>query len=188
MQPGSESVPLGIVIRRIPGTTRWVRWVWRVVAVLPGAADADWREMRREADILEYHAATVPLELWASDIESYETGLAARVPAVYVVLRQNDSEDHGHGIEVVLATVSPDEAQSYMDSGEEIVEQVPMPPAIEGMLREFLGRHRQADPFVKRQRDRQRVDKVEDGRGDPRIRQISDVYRAPRRRGGESIH
>ncbi|MDE0408553.1 MAG: DUF3305 domain-containing protein, partial [Alphaproteobacteria bacterium] len=37
------------------------------------------------------------------------------------------------------------------------------------------------EPFVKRQRDRRRVDLAEDGKGDPRIRQMSDVYRAPRR-------
>ena len=33
-----ETLPLGIVIRRQPGVTRWARWAFRAVAVLPGAA------------------------------------------------------------------------------------------------------------------------------------------------------
>jgi hypothetical protein len=35
------------------------------------------------------------------------------------------------------------------------------------------------EPFVKRKRKRYLEDKVEDGKGDPRIAQVSDVYRAP---------
>ena len=35
------------------------------------------------------------------------------------------------------------------------------------------------EPFKKRRRDEVRVDGVEDAKGDPRIRQESDVYRAP---------
>ncbi|MCY4496290.1 MAG: DUF3305 domain-containing protein, partial [Rhodospirillaceae bacterium] len=75
MQPCEASVPLGIVIRKSPGVTRWARWTWKVVGVLPGAGAADWRELRRESDVVEYHAATVPMELWASDTEAYRTGL-----------------------------------------------------------------------------------------------------------------
>ena len=35
------------------------------------------------------------------------------------------------------------------------------------------------DSFVKRKRDRKRIDVREDGIGDARIRQTADVYRAP---------
>ena len=47
------------------------------------------------------------------------------------------------------------------------------------IIREFCDAHYEAVPFVKRKRDRQRVDLVEDGIGDERIRQTSDVYRSP---------
>lgn len=180
MQP--TVISLGVVIRRSPGATRWARWAWKVVAVLPGAGPADWKELRRDGDAVEYHAATVPLELWASDVEAYLTGLETRTPAVYVVLRE--SEDGPR--EVTLATASPFEAQDYMDSGEEVVEQVAMPRQLAEAVREFVRAHHREEPFVKRRRDKKRIDLVEDGKGDPRIRQASDVYRAPRRR--ERVH
>ena len=182
MQP--TVISLGVVIRRSPGATRWARWAWKAVAVLPGAGPADWKELRRDGDTVEYHAATVPLELWASDVEAYLAGLETRDPAVYVVLRE--AEEGSHQIEVTLATASPFEAQDYMDSGEEVVEQVAMPRQLAEAVREFVRAHHREEPFVKRRRDKKRIDLVEDGKGDPRIRQESDVYRAPRRR--ERVH
>ena len=59
----SVSIALGIVIRRVPSVTRWVEHVWKVVAVLPGAGPENWKELRRDGETIEYHAATVPLEL-----------------------------------------------------------------------------------------------------------------------------
>ncbi len=188
MQPSAASVPLGIVIRRSPGVTRWARWTWKVVGVLPGAGAADWRELRREADVVEYHAATVSMELWTSDTEAYRTALSARVPAVWVVLRGAADADAGKDLEVLLATASPFEAQDYLDSGEEIVEQVPMPEGLAAFVRDFVERHHEDEEFVKRRRGERRIDLVEDGKGDRRVRQLSDVYRAPRRPGGERLH
>ncbi|MEM7615667.1 MAG: DUF3305 domain-containing protein, partial [Pseudomonadota bacterium] len=72
----------------------------------------------------------------------------------------------------------------YQDSGEEIVEPVPMPEALVAWIRDFAQEHHEEEVFVKRRRDRKRVDLTEDGKGDPRIQQTSDVYRAPRRKGG----
>ena len=42
--------------------------------------------------------------------------------------------------------------------------------------------HYEEEAFVKRRRKNARVDQAEDGIGDARIRQTSDVYRAPRRK------
>ena len=175
------SMPLGIVIRKSPGVTRWARWIWRAVAVLPGAPMADWKELRREGEAVEYHATTVDLEIWRRETEAYISELATRRPSVYVVLRDASDTADDQDVEVVLATVSPYEAQDYADSGEELVEQVPMPAAVRAWLEDFISRHHEEEKFVKRKRDKKRVDLVEDGVGDARIRQLSDVYRAPGR-------
>ncbi|MFC3616667.1 DUF3305 domain-containing protein [Lutimaribacter marinistellae] len=172
-------MPLGIVVRRTPGITRWARWSWRAVAVLPGAASADWAELRREGDAIEYHAATLPLTLWAAETEAYLANLSDAEPAIYVVLREPDSKDHP--LEAVLVTASPFEAQDYADTGEEIVEKVPMTEGLVAWVRDFTLEYHHEEAFVKRRRDRKRIDLVEDGKGDARIRQTSDVYRAPRR-------
>lgn len=179
----SISIPVGIVVRRLPGTTRWVKFVWKAVALLPGASDARWKELRREDDVIEYHAATLPLELHRTDTESYLHGLSAKVPALYVVMREALDDQP---LDMLLVTASPYEAQDYADTGEELVEKVPMPEGLIAWIREFVEAHHEDEVFIKRRRDKKRIDLKEDGIGDARIRQTADVYRAPR--GKEILH
>lgn len=179
----SISIPLGIVIRRVPGVTRWARHLWKAVAVLPGAGKADWKELRRDEDAVEYHAATLPLELFRTDTEAYLHGLSAKVPAIYVVMRPNEND---HPLEVTLVTASPYEAQDYADTGEELVEKVPMPDGLIAWIRDYVELHHEDEVFIKRRRNKTRIDLKEDGIGDARIRQTSDVYRAPASK--ETVH
>ena len=178
MPQKSVSMPLGVVIRRTPAVTRWAKWTWTAVGVLPGAPRRDWHELRREGDAVEFHAATVELELWRTETEAYLSELSTRVPSVYVVLREAGPEAE-HEVEVLLVTASPYEAQDYADSGEEIVEQVAMPEGLKAWISQFIRTHHEEEVFVKRRRDKSRVDAVQDGVGDARVRQLSDVYRAP---------
>ncbi len=174
------SIPLGIVLRRSPGVTRWARWAWKAVAVLPGAGPAEWRELQRQGDVVEYHAATVPLELYRTDTEAYRTELATRTPSIYVVMRETPvTDDSPAGLEVVLATASPFDGQDYADNGEDIVELVPMPPALIAWVQGWVDRHHHDEPFVKRRRRAHFVEQAPAGVGDARVRQGSDVYRAP---------
>ena len=175
----TAELPVGVVIRKQPGVTRWAKWVWRAVGVLPGAGPADWREMRREGEAVEYHAATCMMEVHRAEAESYLVALSSDPPCVYVVLRPSEDPDSEHEVEVFMVTASAYEAQDYLDSGEEIVEAVPMPPELIGWLSDFVGRHHKEEKFVKRRRDRVDIEKSEDGRGDARIRQEADVYRSP---------
>ena len=168
---------LGVVVRRTPGATRWVPYAWRVSDVMPGAGDADWRELRREGEAVEYHAATLTMELHGAETEAYLHGLTADVPSVFVVMRPCDEGDSP--FEVLLATVSPYEAQDYTDSGEELVEKVPMPEMVQHWVGAFVEKYHQEEVFIKRKRDKKRVDGKEDGIGDVRIAQTADVYRAP---------
>ena len=179
----SVSIPLGIVIRKVPGVTRWVDHVWKAVAVLPGAGQAHWKELRRDGDVIEYHAATVQLELFRTDTEAYLHGLSTKIPAIYVVMRESEGADP---LDVVLATASPYEAQDYADTGEELVEKVPMPEGLGAWIRDYVEQHHEDEVFIKRRRDKSRVDREENGIGDARIRQTSDVYRAPSAK--ETVH
>lgn len=176
-----DSMPLGVVLRRTPGVTRWTKWAWKAVAVLPGAAQADWRVLRSDGDAVEYHAATPTLELHGADTDAYVHGLAARVPAIYVILRQSAAPG-GPPLEVLLVTASPYEAQDYADSGEEIIEKVPMSEALIAWVQAFIEKHHVVEEFKKRRRDKVRTDKVELSVGDPRIRKAGDVYQAPQMR------
>ena len=179
--PDAQAIPVGVVVRKSPGVSRWVRWTWQPIGILPGAGPADWKVLRQDGDVTEYHAATVSLELYVSDTEAYVHELQARTPSVYVVLRP--SPDGGElPWRVALVTCSPYEAQDYCDSSEELVERIPMPQGMIAWVGSFIAQHHVEEAFVKRKRNNARVDRVEDGIGDPRISQVSDVYRAPRRK------
>lgn len=178
-------MPVGIVIRRSPGVTRWAEWSWKAVSALPGAGPVDWRVLRAEDGCVLYHAATPELELHATEAEAYLHGLAAEVPSLYVLLRETGRPERP--LEVVLVTASPHEAQDYADNGEDIVEKVPMPPSLCDRVRAFAEAHRSDEPFRKRRRDSVDIGRAQDGIGDPRISQMRDVYRSPRRLRGERV-
>ncbi|MDJ0827271.1 MAG: DUF3305 domain-containing protein [Rhodobacter sp.] len=173
----TATMPLGVVLARRPGVTRWAKWSWKAIAVLPGASAATWKLMREDGDTQEFHAATLPLELHRAEVEAYKVSLTMDPPAVFVVLRP--AEQGPHDVTVHAVTASAYEAQDYLDSGEEQVEAVPMSEGLTAWIRDFCETHYHEEPFIKRKRDRKRVDLAEDGIGDARIRQTADVYRAP---------
>lgn len=174
-----RELPVGAVVRRTPGVTRWARDIWTPVAVVPGAPEAFWKEMVREGDVVDYHAGTVTMELFRADVEGYLVSLNMAVPSVWVVLDRDTTSQSPAGWVVTTITASAHEALDTLDSGESIVEPVPIPESLAAWIKEFIDMHFVDEPFKKRRRDRVDVDAVEEGKGDPRIRQESDVYRAP---------
>ncbi len=54
-----------------------------------------------------------------------------------------------------------------------------MPAGLVAWVRDFTLAHFKAEAFRKRRRDRTRTDLEEDGVGDARIPQLTDVFRAP---------
>lgn len=170
-------MPVGVVVQRRPGVTRWAKYAWKATALLPGAGSADWKEIRRDGDIVEFHAATLTMELHRTETEAYIETLNAADPKAFVVLRA--ATDHERPFDLFLVTVSAYEAQDYGDSSEDVVEPVPMTPGLIAWVRDFIEAHHVETPFKKRRRDRKDIDLVEDGIGDARIRQTADVYRAP---------
>lgn len=172
-----ETMPMGVVLRRTPGVTRWAAWAWRVSDVLPGAADASWTLLRQEGESSEFHAATPHVELHGAETDAYLHGLHAQVPCLYVVMRE--TEDSDRPFEIVLVTASPYEAQDYADNGEDVVEKIAMPEVVLAWVRDFVTRHHKEETFKKRKRDKKDITLVSDGVGDARIRQMVDVYRSP---------
>lgn len=170
---------VGAVVRRSPGVTRWVKEIWKPVAVIPGAPEAFWKELVREGDVVDYHAGTVTMQLFRADVEGYLVSLNMAVPSVWVIMDRDVISQSPSGWVVSTITASAHEALDALDSGESIVEAVPIPESMAAWIKEFIDMHYIEEPFKKRRRDEVRVDGVEDAKGDPRIRQESDVFRAP---------
>jgi len=183
-----RELPVGAVVRRVPGVTRWAKHVWKPVAIIPGAADAFWKELVRDGDVVDYHAGTVSLELFRADVEGYLVSLNMAVPSLWVVLDRDETGQSPSEYFLSAITASAYEAQDALDSGESIVEAVPMPESLAAWIKEFVDLHYIEEPFKKRRRDKQRVDVIEEGKGDKRIRQESDVFRAPSSVRKASVH
>jgi len=171
-----RTCPVGVVLQRTPGVTRWQAYSWKATALLPGAGPAEWNELRREGDVIEVHAGTVTMELHGADAEAYLHELQAAEPCLYIVMRDGEGD---YPLDLVLATASPYEAQDYADSGEEIVEKVAMPAALRALVEDFVETHYEEEAFVKRKRDKKRIDARQDGLGDARVATLGDVYASP---------
>lgn len=172
-------MPVGVVVTKSPGVTRWAKEIWKPTALIPGAKPADWVELRREGQVIEYHARTVEIELFRTEVEAYRAALSMTPPSAFVVLDEDPDDQAPGGWIVTDVTLSAYLAQDVLDSGFSLVESVALPPVIAGWAKEFVDHHYIDEPFKKRQRDRLDVEQVEDGIGDPRVRQMADVYRAP---------
>ena len=172
-------MPVGIILRRARGATRWVKWTWSVTGLLPGAAAGNWRVLGNEGEATDYHAATVPLTLYRTDTEAYLTSLNGVPPSIFVILRPLAGDAEGRP-EVLTITASAFEAQDYADNGEDIVERVPMPEGLLAWIGQFAQEHHTEEVFIKRKRRDYMANEPQDGIGDARVRQPADVFRAPR--------
>jgi hypothetical protein len=57
-------------------------------------------------------------------------------------------------LDIVAVTADPAEGESFTQSGDDLVEAVPMPPAVREIVEAFVAEHHVERPFVKRKRDR----------------------------------
>ncbi|MDX6752257.1 DUF3305 domain-containing protein [Geminicoccaceae bacterium 1502E] len=152
MRPGSTSMEVGIIVERRQSRSPWQEWAWQPVEALPGApATEPWRTVAEGPGWTRFHAANLPLVLKKAETAEYLVNLAQAAPRLYVVLRQAAGPMPWRPL---LVTAAPDEAGSYLDGGEELVEGVPMPPAVQAWLHDFIARHHVEKPFIKRKRSK----------------------------------
>lgn len=146
-------MPLGIVLERRPVDHPWQDHEWQLAAVLPGAARIETPLVLEESgDSLQIHAATLDVELFKGETEGYRANLTSR-GLVYVVLREAEEEEQDYEFVPFLATVCPYEAQDYMDSSEERVDVIVMPPDMAAWVATFVETYHVDQPFKKRRRD-----------------------------------
>ncbi|MGB0670100.1 MAG: DUF3305 domain-containing protein [Rhodospirillales bacterium] len=168
MQP-QDGLPMGVVIERRAIDSPWADHAWKPVAVIPGAPEvSDWKEIASGEGWVHYHAATLPLRIYAGETEGYRVNLSNSPPLVFVVLRRGE-EAEDHDVEPALVTVCPYEASGYEESGDEIVEGIPMAEDLRAWLADFVNRHHVEQPFKKRKRKPFDPRKDSDTRPRPRV-------------------
>lgn len=147
-------MPLGVVIEKRKVDHKWIDWAWKPVAIIPGAGPVeDWKEIASGDGWTHYHADTLTLTLYRSDTEAYQVNLVDSQPSIYAVLRENDDDTDGsRPYRAHMVTASPFEAQDFEDTGEDIIERIPMTEALFAWVQAFVEEHHVDVEFVKRKR------------------------------------
>lgn len=148
----AERRPVGIVVERRRMANPWQSHGWRVIAVLPGRpSTGPWTVLAKGEGWTRYFAGVVELELFRGETAAYKDNLESAQPSVYVVLRRADEEP---GLRLLEATVDPWEVDAHADSGDDLIEAMPLPEDIAAWMRDFVAQHHVERAFYKRTRDR----------------------------------
>ena len=153
---------------------------------LPPSNDVHFQRLRQPSDDDSgdlLFTAEASLDLHRAEAEAYAENLASSEPAIYAVLRHNEDEDDSgdEDIDIHLAEISlsPYNIQDYEDCGEDQVEKLPLQGPIAEFVKQFVEIHFKPEPFIKRKRDKARVDRDQLGGADPRLRRDGDMFQVP---------
>ena len=151
----SSVISVGVVIAREPSDHPWQDERWRPVDLVIGVAERKAGEVIGEVDgATHYFAGAARLELHRADTSAYIVNLENETPVIYVVLAEAEDDSAPLPYELELVTASPFEAQDFLDTGEDIVEPVPMTAPLIAWVERFVGEHHEEEVFVKRRRDK----------------------------------
>ena len=149
---------VSVIAERRPAVGRWAEEVWRVVTVLDGQAAAEpFTPLGEGPDGAErFFAGSTQLLLHRKETEAYRTNLAGdRV--LYVIMLPDEGD---MPFTLYDVTASPYEAQDHLDSGDELVEALPMSKEIASWIEVFCDFHHVEVPFKKRRRDKVDVEEL----------------------------
>jgi len=150
--PPLATIPVGVVIERSKAASQWLDFHWRPSAVLAGIPDTPlWTKLSDDGERATFYAGPAEIELHRSETANYQTNLATGEPLLWVVLRRTESEP-SYKVFAVLA--DPAEGEAMTEAGDDLVETVAMPDAVQDALVAFIAEHHVERQFVKRKRDR----------------------------------
>lgn len=155
-----KTFPVSILVdyTATPGN-RWQAGLWQVTGVVAGGqqdhAGGPGCTRLHPADTDNKQAlwSGYSVELHKDDAESYYFNIVSDTPRIFVICTADDEA----GIKPLIATLSYDEAASYMEA-DEIVESVAMPAALYRWVEAFVLEHYVPEKKKKRKRDNWKED------------------------------
>ena len=145
-------IAVGVVVERRKATNPWVDVVWQPAGVLAGVPEAaPWTVLSAAEDRTSFYAGAAEIELYRTETGHYRDNLASASPSLWIALRPTGVEPP---FDIVAVTADPAEGEALTESGNDLVDVVPMPPAVRELVAAFVAEHHVERPFVKRKRDR----------------------------------
>lgn len=146
-------ITVGVIAEKRKSISQWAEDYWIPTAIIDSHVNQRPGELMRKTENAEsYFMGFCEIYCHAKETEAYVHNFESRVPAIFVVLRLDEDDEHPLPWYVHAVTVSPYEAQDYSDSPEDIVERVQMPLSIASAVMKFTDLHYVEEPFKKRKR------------------------------------
>lgn len=148
---------IGLVIERRRSTHPWSvvagqEFSWMPVAVFSDPPEADaWTVLGGTADCLRIYVGPAELTFYSTDTANYRDNLVSGAPKLWVAMRLRDGKPP---LDILLVTADPAEGEALTETGDNLVETLPMPDEIASLLASFIAAHHVERPIVKRKRDR----------------------------------
>ena len=176
-----------VIIERRPMDNPWISHKWAVHDLIPldlsaglGAlpsGDIALRPLHNAASDLDLYMADIRIDLHHAEAEAYAENLQSSDPAIYVVLRRSDDVDEDEDdagedtadVRLFDVSLSPYNIQDYEDCGEDQIEKLPLQGPIAQFVEAFVEQHFTPEVFVKRKRDKARIDADTQRGGDRRL-------------------
>lgn len=135
--------------RRIEGP--WPVTRWTVAAVGTGTPATPRGTVVERGDGWErMFLGTTSIRLYRGETSNYLLNLRSERPTLYVFLRKAG----GGTMRLLSATVDPGEVDVHADSGDDLIEAVPMPADLRDWMERFVAAHHEDRPVYRRARDR----------------------------------
>ena len=149
------STTVGVVLQRAPAASRWADWVWSVPEIVVGAPPTQgWRLMSSEGERMRFLSSPHTVTLHHKMVEAYDANIETGAPHLWIMLDEVEDGVADPAWRVIAVTADPYEAQCFLDSGEGLVERLPMPAELVAWMARYLASVPEAPTFRKRRRDR----------------------------------
>ena len=179
-----------VIVERQPLENPWISHKWAVHDLIPldisaglGAlpsGDIILQPLHADSSELDLYMADIRIDLHHAEAEAYAENLQSSDPAIYVVLRRiedvdtDEEEDSINGqasadVRLFDVSLSPYNIQDYEDCGEDQIEKLPLQGPIAQFVESFVEQHFTPEVFVKRKRDKARIDADTQRGGDARL-------------------
>jgi hypothetical protein len=150
--PALAGIRVGVVVERRKAKNPWQEFLYRPISVLAGVPAAPpWTTISAEEDLTTFYAGDAVIELHRTETANYRDNLASGAPLLWVILRPGSGAVE---FDLLGVTADPAEGEALTGAGNDLVESVPMPDAIQEIVRNFVAEHHVEQSFFKRERDR----------------------------------